>query len=529
MGDHPAPQAPRPAAVDDSLACRRACKPCARRSDSTAVVPSTKSMYMYLGPKTVHAGPGGTQDGVGIESGIMAGLDAETYVALICELYKNQDGFVFSQDPNFQTSEYSNVINPMARAQAGEIERAPNYRKLSMNEYVAVVCHWLHRYYSLRTDLESDEMKTEHQKKWTFRRYREGMQAASDESPDWILRDEAWGPVFVTESGEIGDYGELYVDTERDCKISDVTFHALLQVNRKNFWEYCAECRPELLSYRVRKFMFLFQCALLWISQNMDKMYWRKTFQNSMISKTNNENGLTFTTAMLQSVTVFEFGRHKLSLAEAEIFPTMMTDVKIPFSKNIDAFPLSKWSPYDLFLTVKRLKGTVQDDAYFFPSPLNAMNKLDLEGKGITEKDYQYFYCMFKNTESDSSLANVTQLIDTIETHEKTATNFEKTDRLDAGPMEKYFWSLHHPRKLYDLLGVQRDIAFKDVHKAYKRAALKYHPDKGGDPEVFQLLKRADSILGDARGRIYYDKHGDDSLDDPKVAEKIPSYQPQAM
>ena len=56
-----------------------------------------------------------------------------------------------------------------------------------------------------------------------------------------------------------------------------------------------------------------------------------------------------------------------------------------------------------------------------------------------------------------------------------------------------------------------------------------YHPDKGGDPEQFLLLKRADSILGDGLGRRYYDKHGDDSLDDPEVAKKIPSYRPQAV
>jgi DnaJ family protein A protein 2 len=63
-------------------------------------------------------------------------------------------------------------------------------------------------------------------------------------------------------------------------------------------------------------------------------------------------------------------------------------------------------------------------------------------------------------------------------------------------------------QSLYDALGVNRDANGDEIKKAYRKAALINHPDKGGDPEKFKLVQKAYEILGDDQRRATYDQTG---------------------
>ena len=58
----------------------------------------------------------------------------------------------------------------------------------------------------------------------------------------------------------------------------------------------------------------------------------------------------------------------------------------------------------------------------------------------------------------------------------------------------------------YDLLGIARDANPGDIKKAFKHAALRHHPDKGGDTESFQKVQQALETLTDDNRRASYDR-----------------------
>ena len=64
----------------------------------------------------------------------------------------------------------------------------------------------------------------------------------------------------------------------------------------------------------------------------------------------------------------------------------------------------------------------------------------------------------------------------------------------------------------YELLGVSKDVTADDLKKAYRKLAVKYHPDKNpGDPTAeakFKEISEAYEILKDPDKRAAYDRYG---------------------
>merc|ERR1719359_808370 len=67
--------------------------------------------------------------------------------------------------------------------------------------------------------------------------------------------------------------------------------------------------------------------------------------------------------------------------------------------------------------------------------------------------------------------------------------------------------------KFYKLLEVEKNASEPEIKKAYRKLAVKHHPDKGGDPEKFKEITRAYEVLSDSDKRSKYDKFGEDALD----------------
>lgn len=67
--------------------------------------------------------------------------------------------------------------------------------------------------------------------------------------------------------------------------------------------------------------------------------------------------------------------------------------------------------------------------------------------------------------------------------------------------------------KFYKLLEVEKNASDAEIKKAYRKLAVKHHPDKGGDPEKFKEVTRAYEVLSDTEKRAKYDKYGEDGLD----------------
>jgi molecular chaperone DnaJ len=72
-------------------------------------------------------------------------------------------------------------------------------------------------------------------------------------------------------------------------------------------------------------------------------------------------------------------------------------------------------------------------------------------------------------------------------------------------------------KDFYDVLGVSRDASDRDIKKAFRRMAMKFHPDRNPDDkaseESFKEVNEAYEVLSDQQKKAAYDQYGHAGVD----------------
>jgi DnaJ family protein A protein 2 len=59
---------------------------------------------------------------------------------------------------------------------------------------------------------------------------------------------------------------------------------------------------------------------------------------------------------------------------------------------------------------------------------------------------------------------------------------------------------------------VEKAASEADIKRAYKKLAMKHHPDRGGDETLFKDISKAYNVLSDPQKKAIYDSHGEEAL-----------------
>ena len=79
----------------------------------------------------------------------------------------------------------------------------------------------------------------------------------------------------------------------------------------------------------------------------------------------------------------------------------------------------------------------------------------------------------------------------------------------------------------YNILNVSRSATPEEIKKAYRKLAIKWHPDKNKDnpdaEEKFKKISEAYDVLSNESKKQQYDQFGHDAFTQKRMLKKIPS------
>lgn len=65
----------------------------------------------------------------------------------------------------------------------------------------------------------------------------------------------------------------------------------------------------------------------------------------------------------------------------------------------------------------------------------------------------------------------------------------------------------------YEILGIKKGASEEEIKKAYRKQALRYHPDKNKSPgaeDKFKEIAEAYDVLSDAKKKDIFDRFGEE-------------------
>lgn len=68
----------------------------------------------------------------------------------------------------------------------------------------------------------------------------------------------------------------------------------------------------------------------------------------------------------------------------------------------------------------------------------------------------------------------------------------------------------------YELLGVSKNASDQEIKTAYRKQALKWHPDRNKSPEAnakFKEINKAFEVLADPKKKEMYDQYGKEAFE----------------
>jgi DnaJ family protein A protein 2 len=67
-------------------------------------------------------------------------------------------------------------------------------------------------------------------------------------------------------------------------------------------------------------------------------------------------------------------------------------------------------------------------------------------------------------------------------------------------------------KKYYEILEVDSNASNEEIKKSFRTKAMKFHPDRGGDPDKFKELSKAYEVLSNKEKRDLYDQLGEEGV-----------------